>query len=392
MRIPAGELPFSVRPSLVTGEYAILGRMPRLLILTSDTGEGHNSAARAIADAGRDAGYQPSLRKPLEESSALNRSLGQLYNFLLTYRPGWMGLFARSVDYFKPNEADFLYRQASGYVRQFIESEQPDILLSVHPMLNHMIQRWIVEQKLGIPCYTLVTDPFPPFWVGWSSPWVDRYFVLTVEAGEELVARGIDPQAIEHVPMPLRSGFGRIPETEVDSLRSSLGVKDDLILVNGGARGGGPLRHLVRAVREAAPSSHVLVVCGHNDKVRKRLDQARDPNVHSFGFVDNMHLLLGSADLVITKPGALSTYEALAAAVPSVLSAIGGLMPQESGLFNAARRLGFGFAVYTLDELRSVVRKGVSGWESRRQAIADFYRPGSSRDIVERIQLAHAGR
>ena len=105
-----------------------------------------------------------------------------------------------------------------------------------------------------------------------------------------------------------------------------------------------------------------------------------------------MHRLIGAADLVITKPGALSTYEALASAVPAVLSAVGGLMPQESGLFEAARSRGFGFAVNTLDELRGVVGKGVSGWESRRQAISEFYHPGTLRDIVERIQFANAGR
>lgn len=364
--------------------------MPRLLILTSDTGEGHNSAAHAIAEAAASAGYEVSLRKPLEESSALNRTLGDIYNLLLTYRPGWMGVFARSVDYFKPNEADFLYRRVSDFIREFLDGERPDIILSVHPMLNHMIPRWIREHGLGIPFHTLVTDPFPPFWQGWSSPWVDHYFVPTEEAGEELIARGVPPTQIDHVPMPLRSGFDKAPREEIDALKRSLRVEGELILVNGGARGGGPLRHLVRAVREASPASHMVVVCGHNERVRKRLDQRGDPRLKTFGFVDNMHVLIGAADLVITKPGALSTYEALAAAVPAVLSGIGGLMPQESGLFDAARRLGFSFAVNSLDELRVVVRKGVSGWELRRRAIAKFYQPGSARDIVER--LAHAGR
>jgi UDP-N-acetylglucosamine:LPS N-acetylglucosamine transferase len=296
------------------------------------------------------------------------------------------------VDYLRPNEAEFLYKHVSDYIARLLDREQPDVLLSVHPMLNHMIQRQIKERDLNVPCFTLVTDPFPPFWLGWISPWVDRYFVPTEEAGQELVGRGVAPDRIERVPMPLRAGFGPIPEGEVGRLRSNLGIEGDLILVNGGARGGGPLRHLVSAVREAAPRSHVLVVCGRNERLRRRLDETGDPRIRTFGFVEDMHLLIGAADLVITKPGALSTYEALAAAVPAVLTAIGGLMPQESGLFDAARRLGFSFAVNTMDELRTVVQKGVSGWESRRQPIADFYLPGSSRDIVERIQLAHAGR
>jgi processive 1,2-diacylglycerol beta-glucosyltransferase len=366
--------------------------MRRLLILTSDTGEGHNSAAQAIAEAAQPTQYEVSLRKPLEESSALNRTLGAIYNLLLTHRPGWMSFFAWSVDYLRPNEAEFLYRRLSDFIQALLDSERPDLILSVHPMLNHMIQKWIKEHGRPIPCYTLVTDPFPPFWQGWSSPWVDRYFVPTREAGEELISRGVPAGSIDYVPMPLRSVFDRTPTREIEALKREMGVGDELILVNGGARGGGPIRHLVRAVREASPSSDLFVVCGHNERIRKRLDQKRDPRMKTFGFVDNIHVLIGAADLVITKPGALSTYEALASAVPTALYAIGGLMPQESGLFHAARRLGFSFAVNTLDELRMVVRKGVAEWASRRRAISEFYRPGSSRDIIERLAHADAGR
>lgn len=366
--------------------------MPRLLILSSDTGEGHNSAARAISEAAETAGYQVSARKPLEESGRLNRSLGQLYNFLLTHRPGWVGPFTTCVNSLKPYERDIFYRSVTDYIRQFIEQERPEIVLSVHPMLNHLIQRWIADNGLGIPCYTFVTDPFPPFWKGWTSPYVQRYFVATEEAGAELARSGVPPESIEPVTMPLRSGFGPMADSDVAEVKTRLGVQGDLILVNGGARGGGPLHHVVRAVREAAPSSWVLVICGHNQRIRRQLQQIGDPRLLAFGFVDDIHRLIGAADLVITKPGALSTYEALASAVPAVLSAVGGLMPQESGLFEAARNRGFGFAVHTLDELRAVVRKGVSGWESRRHAIAEFYSPNTGRTIIERIQLAQAGQ
>jgi len=363
--------------------------MQRLLILSSDTGEGHNSAAHAIRDSAMRAGLRVSVRKPLEESARINRQLGQIYNFLLTHRPGWMGIFARSIDFLKPNEADVCYRCLSGYIRSFIETEQPDIVLSVHPMLNHMIQRWINDQRMGIPRYTFVTDPFPPFWKGWLSPHVDRYFVATPEAASALMTGGIERDKIECVGMPLRPGFAPMPSDDIAETRMDLGVDGNLILVNGGARGGGPLRHLVHAVRQAAPSSHVLVICGHNERVRKQLEATGDPRMIVRGFAKDIHRLLGAADLVVTKPGALSTYEALASAVPSVLTAIGGLMPQESGLFEAARQKGFGFAVDTLDELRSVVGRGVEGWESRRQAIADFYKPGASHELVEGIQAAY---
>ena len=74
--------------------------MTKLLLLSSDTGEGHNSAAAAIENAARTVGLQAKIRKPLEESTKVNRSLGNLYNLLLTHRPQWMGWYFNFLDRF----------------------------------------------------------------------------------------------------------------------------------------------------------------------------------------------------------------------------------------------------------------------------------------------------
>ena len=370
-------------------ECAILARMGRLLILSSDTGEGHNSAAAAIRGSALEAGWEVSIRKPSEDSSAGYRTLNGFYNFLLTHRPGLVGALFRAIDLLKPNEVDFCYRRVRDYIGRLITREAPDSILSVHPMLNHFIQRWVIEHDLGIPCYTFVTDPFPPFWKGWSSPYIDRYFVLTEEAGEALADNGVDRDRIERVSMPMRRVFRPHTPEEVAALRSNLRIEGDVILVNGGARGGGPLERLIRTIRECRPNLNVLAVCGHNAALRSRLDRAGDPGIRTFGYVNEIHSLVGAADLVVTKPGALATYESLASRVPAVLTAIGGLMPQESGLFNAARQQGFGFAVRTLDELRSVVSRGVDDWQKKRDAIAAFYRPGAAPELIERIEPSH---
>src|SRR6266852_5496125 len=103
--------------------------MTKLLILSSDTGEGHNSAAAAIENSARSAGFQAKIRKPLEESTTVNRSLASFYNTLLTYRPQWMGWYFGLLDRVRPNEREFFYTKVRKYIGRFIDSESPDILL-----------------------------------------------------------------------------------------------------------------------------------------------------------------------------------------------------------------------------------------------------------------------
>src|SRR3954463_11327485 len=111
--------------------------MKRLLILSSDTGEGHNSAASAIQAAARSSGFHATIRKPLEESTSVNRLFGKVYNVLLRRRPQYMTWYFRLIERARPNERDIFYSKVCSYIGRFIESENPDIVLSVHPMLNH---------------------------------------------------------------------------------------------------------------------------------------------------------------------------------------------------------------------------------------------------------------
>src|SRR5437773_926281 len=264
--------------------------MTKLLILSSDTGEGHNSAATAIAHAARAGGLQATIRRPLEESTSVNRSLANFYNTLLTHRPQWMGWYFRLINTARPNEREFFYSRVRSYIGRFIESESPGILLSVHPMLNHFIQRFIKEEGLGIPCYTYLTDPFPPFWHGWISPHIERL---------------------------------------------------------------------------------------------------QDGRTRAFGFLEDIHRYVAASDLVVTKPGGLSSYEALACEVPVLLMGMRGLMPQESGLFLASSRYDFGFAARTFEELRAIIQKGPAEWSLKRQALSRFYKSSSGEELIQRIQPEH---
>ena len=85
--------------------------MAKLLILSSDTGEGHNSAARALEATAAAAGLQVSVRKPLEESGKLNRTLGSLYNAILDALPSTDGQLLLARGSLPPERAQFSLRK-----------------------------------------------------------------------------------------------------------------------------------------------------------------------------------------------------------------------------------------------------------------------------------------
>ena len=124
--------------------------------------------------------------------------------------------------------------------------------------------------------------------------------------------------------------------------------------------------------------------------MRQRIESFRDPGTRTFGFVQDIQRFIAGSDLVLTKPGALSTYESLACGVPVLLLGIRGLMPQESGLFHAARHYEFGFAAAQLKDVEDVVGSGRLAWDQMRTSLAAFYQTSSGEELIERIQHAHA--
>jgi processive 1,2-diacylglycerol beta-glucosyltransferase len=117
--------------------------------------------------------------------------------------------------------------------------------------------------------------------------------------------------------IPISSRFaGRMSPA---ALREQLGLRDDLhtLLVLSGGFGMGPVAEILGELNKLSRPVQILVVCGRNDELRRELAmlERRQPT-HLFGFVQNMQELMAVSDLVITKPGGLTSSEALAMGKP----------------------------------------------------------------------------
>src|SRR6266567_2377000 len=178
-------------------------RVPKILIISSDTGGGHRSAAAAIV-AGvqkffEGQSYAVRVVRAVEESHEITAKLVRLYNWILRNRQGWMKYFYWAMNHIRPETREFFHTRCIGYVREIFERWCPHVVVSVHPLTQHIFARVLKELKLAerIPLVSVVKDPLYGNWKGWACDDVTLYLVASEEAQQQLIDYGVAPERIK---------------------------------------------------------------------------------------------------------------------------------------------------------------------------------------------------
>ena len=151
----------------------------------------------------------------------------------------------------------------------------------------------------------------------WMDACVDLYCVAAEETKARLVARGAPAENAVATGIPIAAKFSSKPDAR--AVRKTLGLRDDLpvLLVLSGGFGMGPVAEILAELDKVPQPFQTVVVTGRNEELRRELAaQTRQHPTHVLGFATNMHELMAVADLIITKPGGLTSSEALALGKP----------------------------------------------------------------------------
>jgi 1,2-diacylglycerol 3-beta-galactosyltransferase len=311
-------------------------RKKRILFLMSDTGGGHRASALAINEA-IDV-LHPGRHESIIEDVWKHHMIWPIRLMPDTYgwitgpgKPIWAALW-KITSYRRMQNAlfDMVSPLVRSSVANYIRSINPDLVVSVHPLMNHLGIKWRNAAGLQVPFITVVTD-MVTFHPSWICPEVDRCIVPTEAARERALTYGMPEEKLAVYGQPVGLKFSRLASSK-DSLKRRFGLEDkrSTILIVGGGEGYGQIYRIARKIARSIPSSQLLVVAGRNKKLQKKLE-LRDWEVPTriFGFVDNMPELMGAADLLITKAGPGTINEAFISGIPLLLS---GYIPgQESG-------------------------------------------------------------
>jgi processive 1,2-diacylglycerol beta-glucosyltransferase len=154
----------------------------------------------------------------------------------------------------------------------------------------------------------------------WMDACVDLYCVAAEETRARLVARGAAAGDVVATGIPIAGKFSA--KADPKAARRALGLRDDqpVLLVLSGGFGTGPVAEILAELDKVQAALQTVVVTGHNEPLRQRLAVAdwKHPT-RVLGFASNMHELMAVADLIITKPGGLTTSEVLALGRPLLI-------------------------------------------------------------------------
>jgi UDP-N-acetylglucosamine:LPS N-acetylglucosamine transferase len=344
----------------------------RLEFVYFDAGGGHRSAALALKetlsvhrpDWQVDLVNLQEILKPVDPVYRLTDVyLSQdLYNGLL--KRGWtygldtlLRLQQQAIKlYAKPIERE---------LQKYWKETQPDLVVSLIPNFNRPMLHALRRVHPDTPYATIMTDiaDCPPHF--WQEK-QDQFLICGSDIAMDQAHRaGYEPtQLFRASGMVLKPQFYASPELSVAKKRAAqraLGLDPDkpTALIMFGGYGASRAQLILKRLKKAKLGVQSIVLCGHNEKLRKSL--ARYPSCHAVGFTNDVPRYMQLADFFIGKPGPASISEALHMGLPVILERNAATMPQEYYTTVWVEEHGLGIVISSFARIAKAVKSLLDG-------------------------------
>ncbi len=343
----------------------------KVFLVYSNTGAGHLTAAEAIKRALLELSSQRNVEAPeiimrdiIEESNSVNRLFTHMYNRLLKDHQDWMKYYFDLIEWIKPNESELGYRLSHSYTSSLLLELRPTVIVSVHPMVNHFLARTLKDLRLSgnVKLITVLTDPNATLWTGWACPDADLTIAPNDLAFQKLVSLGMNPDNIKVIGMPILPEFIKPPTESREQLLGRLGLNPDelTVAISAGSQGGGNMPKIYKALQNVRDPVQVIFVCGKNAKLRAQMlkrAQSSPLRTRVLGYAKSVADGMNACDLLVTKAGGLTTFEAIARRLPMAIDLIKPPMPQEAGTVKMLIDTGLAKPIKHPEDIVPIVNK-----------------------------------
>lgn len=211
-----------------------------------------------------------------------------------------------------------IHRFNTSKLKVLLDDFKPDAIVCTQAFPCGMIADYKKSFGLSTPLIGILTDYAPHSY--WIYSDVDKYIVPSDETGRKLADDGVDPRRIEAYGIPIEPKF-QAPKDR-NAIFRSLGLDSRLptVLVMGGTQGLGPIKHTIRLLDSIPLDMQAVIASGTNKKLYRWLKARRfKKRVVALAYAHNVDELLRIATVIITKPGGITTAEALAIGVPMII-------------------------------------------------------------------------
>ncbi len=291
----------------------------QVLILTSDAGSGHRSAANAIEHALRTRGLSPVVANPAHHPLAPHTLVEaeRFYLNMVHRAPDQYALAHTLTD--APGLDLFLEYSLAGALRKslaaLVLTHQPDVIVSVYPLFTRIISNML--RRTNRPRLMTVVTDLGNVHRAWFNHGDDCVAVPTLTVRDKALKCGIDVSQVVHTGLPINPAFGW-HSSDKRALRQRLGWDSELptlVLLSGGA-GIGPVAQMAKALDASNHAHQLVIVAGRNQQLATQLrEYAWRHRTHVYDFVPLVDVV-HAADLVASKAGGLTVSECLAAGKP----------------------------------------------------------------------------
>jgi processive 1,2-diacylglycerol beta-glucosyltransferase len=381
---------------MITSVEANFPMFDKVLVLSASAGAGHIRAAQAVERAFHE---QPAAREvrhvdTLDYTNKLFRRLyAKAYLDMVNRTPELLGWLYDYLD--KPWERErrrlALDKLNTRPFVKMLKEYRPDIIVCTHFLPAEIVSWLKAKERITSRQAIVVTDM--DVHAMWLCHHYEQYFVALPETREHMVRLGIPEEKLTVSGIPIDPVFAI--EKDKREMRRKHGLREDTctILVSAGGFGVGPIEHIFQSLLELRHEAQAVVICGRNEELKSRLEslaanlprQAR-VTIKPIGYTTEMDEYMAASDLLLGKPGGLTSSEALARGLVMVI--VNPIPGQEERNSDHLLEEGVGIRCNNLPVLAYKIDKlldDAERFQKMKAAARRLARPRAAHDIVSRL-------
>ncbi|MBI4778422.1 glycosyltransferase [Candidatus Desantisbacteria bacterium] len=203
--------------------------------------------------------------------------------------------------------------------KKILNGFQPDVVVCTHAFPCGVFSALKKTSMNGLPLIAITTDfDIHAYWLYEN---VSHYLVANSEIADKLIHHGIPAKNISVTGIPISNAFSNIEDKQI--VRNRLQLEElPTILIMGGNYGLGSMEKIVAYLNLLPQLFQIIVVTGKNKSLQKRLERLTkqiERPMKIYGFVHNIHELMQASDILISKPGGLTSAESLCCGLPMII-------------------------------------------------------------------------